>query len=326
MLPIIDIVQAVTGPLKPPALHNAQSAIGSLEKYGETFGLLVPHRLAQFLPQILHESGNFRYDKEIWGPTPAQKRYDTRADLGNTPAADGDGFLFRGRAGIQITGKANYAAFRDWCRKNISATTPDFVAEPDKVLENPWEGLAPIWYWAVHDLNRYADKNDIEMITRRINGGLNGLADRLALYTNVALAMLGFAPAALKDFQSAAKGEGLYSGAIDGLAGPQTRAALHKALAALSDSQVAAAPVVETVTRVAVPPALDKPVTATFGFWERLTQLAGLAGTAGLGAMFRDWKVVLAFCGGLAVLTVVGLLLHNRIIAAVKDLRSQTGS
>lgn len=326
MLPLIDIVQAATGPLKPPALQNAQSAIGSLEKYGETFGLLVPHRLAQFLPQILHESGNFRYDREIWGPTPAQKRYDTRKDLGNTPAVDGDGFLYRGRAGIQITGKANYAAFRDWCRKNISATTPDFVAEPDKVLENPWEGLAPIWYWAVHDLNRYADKNDIEMITRRINGGLNGLDDRLALYTDVALAMLGFAPSALKDFQAAAKGEGLYSGAVDGVAGPQTRAALHKALAALSDSRVAAAPVTETVTQVAVPPALDKPVTATFGFWERLTQLAGLAGTAGLGAMFQDWKVVLAFCGGLAVLTVVGLLLHNRIIAAVKDLRSQIGA
>ena len=300
MKPAIDIIQAVTGPLKLPALQNAESVIGSLEKYGDTFGLLVPHRLAQFLPQILHESGNFRYDKEVWGPTPAQTRYDTRADLGNTPAADGDGFLFRGRAGIQITGKANYAAFRDWCRKNISTSAPDFASDPDKVLENPWEGLAPIWYWAVHDLNRYADKNDIEMITRRINGGLNGLDDRLALYTGVALAMLGFAPAALKDFQAAAKGDGLYSGAVDGLAGPQTRAALHKALAALSDSAVAAAPVTETVTRVAVPPALDKPVTATFGFWERLTQLAGLAGTAGLGAMFQDWKVVLAFCGGLA--------------------------
>ena len=323
MLPIIDIIQAVTGPLKPPALQNAESIVTALYTYGDNFGLLVPHRLAQFLPQILHESGNFRYDKEVWGPTPAQKRYDTRTDLGNTAEADGDGFLFRGRAGIQITGKANYMAFRDWCRKNIDPAAPDFVATPDAVLTDPWEGLAPIWYWGVHDLNRYADKNDIEMITRRINGGLNGLDDRLALYTDVALAMLGFAPTALKDFQAAAKGEGLYSGAIDGLAGPQTRAALHKALAALSDSQVAAAPVTEVVTRVAVPPALDKPVTATFGFWERLTQLAGLAGTAGLGAMFQDWKVVLAFCGGLAVLTVVGLLLHNRIVAAVKDIRSQ---
>ena len=66
-----------------------------------------------------------------------------------------------------------------------------------------------------------------------------------------------------------------------------------------------------------------KPVTATFGFWERLTQLAGLAGTAGLGAVFQDWRAVLAFCGGLAALTVVGLLLHNRIVAAVKDIRSQ---
>ena len=320
----LALIEKATGKSLPAsASTNATVVLTALVRYGSEFGLDKPHRVAHFLAQVLHESGRFQYDKEVWGPTPAQKRYDTRTDLGNTAEADGDGFLFRGRAGIQITGKANYAAFRDWCHKSISATAPDFVSEPDKVLENPWEGLAPIWYWAVHDLNRYADKNDIEMITRRINGGLNGLDDRLALYTDVALAMLGFAPAALKDFQSAAKGEGLYSGAVDGLAGPQTRAALHKALAALSDSAVAAAPVTETVTRVAVPPALDKPVTATFGFWERLTQLAGLAGTAGLGAMFQDWKVVLAFCGGLAVLTVVGLLLHNRIVAAVKDIRSQ---
>ena len=323
----LDFIGTVIGkPMTAAAKANAKQVLTSLIKYGDQFGLDKPYRAAHFLAQVLHESGRFQYDKEVWGPTPAQERYDTRTDLGNTPAADGDGFLFRGRAGIQITGKANYAAFRDWCRKNISTSAPDFASDPDKVLENPWEGLAPIWYWAVHDLNRYADKNDIEMITRRINGGLNGLDDRLALYTNVALAMLGFAPAALKDFQAAAKGEGLYSGAVDGVAGPQTRAALHKALAALSDSRVAAAPVTEVVTQVAVPPALDKPVTATFGFWERLTQLAGLAGTAGLGAAFQDWKVVLAFCGGLAVLTVVGLLLHNRIIAAVKDLRSQIGA
>lgn len=320
------IEKVLGSPLTAVAAENCRQVLVSLNQYGEQFGLDKPHREAQYLAQVLHESGRFRYDKEVWGPTPAQKRYDTRADLGNTPVVDGDGFLFRGRAGIQITGKANYAAFRDWCRKNISATAPDFAAEPDKVLANPWEGLAPIWYWAVHDLNRYADKNDIEMITRRVNGGLNGLDDRLALYTDVALAMLGFAPSGLKDFQAAAKGEGLYSGAVDGVAGPQTRAALHKALAALSDSRVAAAPVTEVVTQVAVPPALDKPVTATFGFWERLAQLAGLAGTAGLGALFQDWKVVLAFCGGLAVLTVVGLLLHNRIIAAVKDLRAQIGT
>ena len=189
----LALIEKATGTaLSVSASENATAVLTALARYGSEFGLGKPHRTAHFLAQVLHESGRFQYDKEVWGPTPAQKRYDTRADLGNTPAADGDGFLFRGRAGIQITGKANYAAFRDWCRKNISATTPDFVAEPDKVLDNPWEGLAPVWYWAVHDLNRYADKNDIEMITRRINGGLNGLAQRAALLRRIkALYRLG---------------------------------------------------------------------------------------------------------------------------------------
>lgn len=321
MLPIIDIVQAVTGPLKPPALQNAQSAIGSLEKYGETFGLLVPHRLAQFLPQILHESGNFRYDKEIWGPTPAQKRYDTRKDLGNTPAVDGDGFLYRGRAGIQITGKANYAAFRDWCRAKINADAPDFAADPDAVLTDPWEGLAPIWYWSTRNLNRYADSGNNEMIRRKINGGTNGLTECLDLYTKVALVMLGFKPDDVKAFQAGAKGDGLYRGEVDGLDGPQTRSALHMALAALSDTKVTAAPVVETKVEPVTPPALDKPLTQTAGFWERITQLGGLTSIAALSAFFKEWQVVLVICGFLMVGSIVGLILHKQIVDTVKSVK-----
>ena len=321
MLPIIDIVQAVTGPLKPPALQNAQSAIGSLEKYGETFGLLVPHRLAQFLPQILHESGNFRYDREIWGPTPAQKRYDTRKDLGNTPAVDGDGFLYRGRAGIQITGKANYAAFRDWCRAKINADAPDFAADPDAVLTDPWEGLAPIWYWSTRNLNRYADSGNNEMIRRKINGGTNGLTECLDLYTKVALVMLGFKPDDVKAFQAGAKGDGLYRGEVDGLDGPQTRSALHMALAALSDTKVTAAPVVETKVEPVTPPALDKPLTQTAGFWERITQLGGLTSIAALSAFFKEWQVVLVICGFLMVGSIVGLILHKQIVDTVKSVK-----
>ena len=321
MLPIIDIVQAVTGPLKPPALQNAQTAIGSLEKYGETFGLLVPHRLAQFLPQILHESGNFRYDKEIWGPTPAQKRYDTRTNLGNTAAADGDGFLYRGRAGIQVTGKANYTAFRDWCRANISPDAPDFVADPDAILSDPWEGLAPIWYWSTRNLNRYADSGNNEMIRRKINGGTNGLTECLDLYTKVALVMLGFKPDDVRAFQSGAKGDGLYTGDVDGLDGPQTRSALHMALSKLSGVKVTAAPVVETKVEPVTPPALDKPLVKTAGFWERIIQIGGLGSIASLSAFFQDWRVVMVLCGFLLVGTIVGLILHKRIVDTVKNVK-----
>ncbi|WP_244561520.1 hypothetical protein [Ensifer aridi] len=75
-----------------------------------------PHRLAQYLAPLMHESGDFRYDRELWDPTPAQQRYDTRTDLGNTPQKDGDGYLYCGRTGMQLTGKDNYRQFRDWCR------------------------------------------------------------------------------------------------------------------------------------------------------------------------------------------------------------------
>ena len=57
---------------KVPDRANANALIVALNQYGERYGLLVPHRLAQFLAQVMHESGEFRYDREVWGPTPAQ--------------------------------------------------------------------------------------------------------------------------------------------------------------------------------------------------------------------------------------------------------------
>lgn len=189
-------------------------------------GLDRPHRLARFLGQTCHESMGWVYDREIWGNTPAQVRYDTRTDLGNTAARDGDGFLYRGRTGIQITGKANYAAFRDWCFAQ-GLTPPDFVANPDATLTDPWEGLGPIWYWSTcrrrgETMNQMADRGDDEAITRAINGGVNGLADRLACTLRAGLFLLG-----AKDVRAFQSSRGLKT---DGIAGPVTRGALHVAL------------------------------------------------------------------------------------------------
>ena len=186
-------------------------------------GLNRPHRLAMYLGQLAHESGGWVYDREVWGDTAAQKRYEGRKDLGNTQP--GDGYRYRGRGPIQITGRANTTDFRDWARK-LDPAAPDFVANPDLINTDPWEGLGPIWYWDTRQLNRYADQGDFLTVTKRINGGTSGLADRETRYTRAALVLLGYGPGDVRKFQTAA---GLQA---DGIDGPKTRAALHHALLA----------------------------------------------------------------------------------------------
>jgi putative chitinase len=209
-----------------PANANLASVLFGLETAGDKAGLTQPHRLVQYLAQLSHESGGFKHDREVWGPSPAQKRYDIRTDLGNTAALDGDGFKFRGRTGIQITGLHNVRAFRDWCTDQ-GLMPPDFVSDPDKLNNDPWEGLGPIWFWQKNGLNRYADSGNIEMVTRRINGGLNGYQDRCDRYVRIALVALSYRPADLRKFQSE---HGL---TVDGIAGPITRMVLHVALTKL---------------------------------------------------------------------------------------------
>ena len=211
---------------------NMRSVALGLECYGAKLGMDRPHRLAQYLAQIGHESGGYRFDRELWNGKGAQARYDTRTDLGNTPERDGDGFLYRGRGPIQITGRYNYDAFTKWAR-GIDASAPDFVKTPGAVNTDPWEGLGPLWYWERRNLNRYADTGNIEMITRRINGGLNGYDDRLRRYTRAALVLLGYQPDDVHGFQEDA---GL---AADGISGPMTRAGLHVALTGQAEAMAA---------------------------------------------------------------------------------------
>lgn len=134
-----------------------------------------PTRAAAFLAQVGHESGQLRLLREIWGPTPVQRRYEGRADLGNTEP--GDGKRYMGRGLIQITGRKNYVL----CGFGLHL---DLITHPE-LLEQPEHAAASAgWYWHVHGLNRFADAGDFVGLTKAINGGTNGIADRRALWAS----------------------------------------------------------------------------------------------------------------------------------------------
>jgi len=136
----------------------------------EEFNLGTPLRVAHFLAQIAHESGEFRYVKEI----ASGAAYDTgplAVKLGNTPEADGDGQRYKGRGLIQITGKTNY-------RTCGAALKLDLIKSPE-LLEQPVNAVrSAAWFWNSRNLSLFADKDDVLSITKRINGGYNGLEDR----------------------------------------------------------------------------------------------------------------------------------------------------
>lgn len=139
------------------------------------YGIDTPARQAAFLAQIGHESGGLRYVSEIWGPTPAQRRYEGRKDLGNT--RPGDGSRFRGHGLIQTTGRKNHALVRDRLRERFD-NVPDFEQEPAALTDTQWASLSACDYWDMRSLNAHADAGDFETISRKINGGLNGYEDR----------------------------------------------------------------------------------------------------------------------------------------------------
>ncbi len=154
------------------------------------FAIEAPARAAAFLAQLAHESGQFRFMEEIWGPTAAQRRYEPvstlAANLGNIEA--GDGRRFKGRGPIQITGRANYRRFGDLLGADL-VSQPANAARPELAFR-----IAGL-FWSKKGLNELADRATPEAfreITRRINGGFNGLEDRLKFYV-VARAVLGVA-------------------------------------------------------------------------------------------------------------------------------------
>lgn len=126
-------------------------------------------RATMFVAQTAHESGGYRWREEL----ATGAAYEGRVDLGNT--RPGDGPRFKGRSYIQITGRANYTAISRGLKV-------DFVGNPEKLARPRWAARGAAWWWRTHGCNQLADTGDFVAVTRRINGGTNGLEDRQRYY------------------------------------------------------------------------------------------------------------------------------------------------
>lgn len=157
----------------PNAGRQAGVFVSVLNTAMSKYGIVTVPRIAAFIAQIGHESSQLRHVREIWGPTAQQAGYEGRADLGNT--MKGDGSKFRGRGLIQITGRANYAA----CGEALAL---DLVNHPELLEQPQHASMSAAWFWKMKGLNDLAERGQFLTITRRINGGLNGIDDRLELW------------------------------------------------------------------------------------------------------------------------------------------------
>ena len=171
------------------------------------FEINTPLRLAAFIAQTGHESAAYSRMRENLNysaarlmavfpkhfPTLAKARVYERdperignkvysGRMGNGPEGSGDGWKYRGRGPLMLTGKDNYSA----CGRALGL---DLVNSPE-LLEEPAHGFrAAGWFWRERGLNRYADSQEFEALTRKINGGTNGLNDRLKLYSKAKIVL-----------------------------------------------------------------------------------------------------------------------------------------
>jgi putative chitinase len=164
----------------------------------ERFNINTPLRQACFLGQCAHESGHFKFLEEnlnykadalmrVWpkrfnhelaqecAHNPERIANVVYADrMGNGDSESGDGYAYRGRGLIQLTGKTNYDAFGNAMGMDV-LENPDYLSTPEGAC------LSAGWFWEHHGLNELADQNELEQMTKRINGGTLGLQERAAL-------------------------------------------------------------------------------------------------------------------------------------------------
>lgn len=181
-----------------------------------------PKRIAAFMAQMAHESGEYKWMAETWGPTPDQLGYEGAVRLGNTQP--GDGYKFRGRGPIQITGRDGYT-------RCAAAMGLDLIDHPELLMLPENATRSAVWFWndKVGGLSPIADQDWFRLISRLVNGGYNGLEDRI-VYWRRNRDILGLPPVnldnevgSIMDFQSA------HDLVADGVVGAKTLAALRAA-------------------------------------------------------------------------------------------------
>lgn len=167
-----ELLKAVN-PFMP---KNADVFVPYLNETCYRYDITTVERLTMFIAQLAHESGGFRYVREI----ASGKAYDTgrlSKILGNTPEADGDGQFYKGRGLMQITGRDNYR------KASYEMFGDDRLLRHPELLETPsYASYVAGWYWNDRKLNKWADKDDMLKVTKLINGGYNGLDDRKRYY------------------------------------------------------------------------------------------------------------------------------------------------
>lgn len=154
---------------KEAPIERVRKFLDPLNRTMKEFALDTPLRMRSFLAQIGHESGQLRYTEEL----ASGEAYEGRKDLGNT--SPGDGVKYKGRGLIQLTGKRNYAL----C--GLALDLP--LLEQPELLQQPENACRSAgWFWTNNNLSALADAGFFKELTRRINGGYNGYADRVKLF------------------------------------------------------------------------------------------------------------------------------------------------
>lgn len=178
------ITEALLRKIMPLAGERAVQFAAPLERARQRWVGDNPLHVAMWLAQIAHESGQLRYTREI----ASGAAYEGRLDLGNTEP--GDGVRYRGRGLLQVTGRANYRAY-------MLASGVDAVAHPELLQTPETAADSAGWVWVSHELAELSERTDpVLAVTRRLNGGTNGLSERRQYFASAQRAVAALAPAA----------------------------------------------------------------------------------------------------------------------------------